>query len=203
MADNHFTNKAIEFHGFPGFLEKHLGQISKAWTKDKDGKELDCHILQWNNQPEEACLTFVTNGLIGNNFNLYDGNLIQEELMVCCTDTSYHRSLVNHLLSVTDLLKKQQRALLPGHVVGPYPAPIENTDKKGFFVAPPIYHPAEVALFTESDPTTYLIWLVPITENEAEFIFSHGHVAFTNLLEEQGPDVLDLNRPEMMLTPPQ
>lgn len=57
-----------------------------------------------------------------------------------------------------------------------------------------MYFPDEFATYREADRDVVMVWLIPITRSEAEFVRAHGWSRFEDELVKADPDLIDLRR---------
>lgn len=63
------------------------------------------------------------------------------------------------------------------------------------YPAVPVYLPDDFAECSESNRTIVLTWMVPITDEEAEYVSAHGWESFEDALVAEDPDLTVVDRP--------
>jgi hypothetical protein len=179
----------------PAHYEKCLGPITRGWSDDKEGHGIQ--VVSFREQPQAGIATFATLGL--SRYSLkqkQDGKKIRQELLVSSSDVLPPDAVAAFLLSVAEHALRQERALLRGEVIGPHSPVIPSSTLTAVFVTNP--SPLNRALidFASDPPPTVFAYLIPITANEASLVQEKGWQWFEEELEEQDPDIWDLNRIE-------
>jgi hypothetical protein len=88
-----------------------------------------------------------------------------------------------------------------GHVLPPAGPILEGTEMEAFYVAPLMYFGGSERDFSHlkiDEIDVLFSWLVPIYKPEVEWIHRKGGDAFEDLIVEQDPDLMDLNRPPLV-----
>ena len=179
-----------EVNPFIEHLERHLGPIH-------NGATLCEGVLgaQFQACPFAESTTFVSVGLSHHVFQQGNSAPARIEFLVAC-----HKHFVSALnpLSIIAGLCEQAISLhrVPprGTVVGPCGKFFETTKMEALYCASPVYFADALSPFVGLQEPVIIIWLVPITPDEAMYIESHGWSAFEDRLEEINPDLLDLKR---------
>jgi hypothetical protein len=70
------------------------------------------------------------------------------------------------------------------------------------YFAIPVYHPEGLSEFNDGERTIVIAWVVPISENEMAYVAHKGWPAFEELLETSDPDLMDLQRPQLVTSHP-
>ena len=65
---------------------------------------------------------------------------------------------------------------------------------EALYAAIPLYFSDEFASFREGDREVVMVWLVPVSRTEAEFVRTHGWGRFEDELTRTNPDLLDVHR---------
>jgi hypothetical protein len=87
------------------------------------------------------------------------------------------------------------RAYLRGEVIGPRGPLFKDSTVTALYVAIPVYFPDEFSGVDDPDLGTVIFaWLVPITDQEAEFVNRLGWKEFEAKLVKVDPDLLDFRR---------
>ena len=70
---------------------------------------------------------------------------------------------------------------------------------EALYVAHPTYFPDEFGECSSGGHAMRILWLVPISRPEAQYVRDRGWSAFEDQLVERQPDLTDLLRPTMPL----
>ncbi|MFC9328781.1 suppressor of fused domain protein [Kitasatospora sp. NPDC057015] len=90
-------------------------------------------------------------------------------------------------------------AILRGDVV-PLPAPLPGGTMTSLYAGLPVYFDEDFFSVTvENGSGVAVVWLIPVTADEAAFIQDKGWEAFEDALVRQDPDLLDPDRPQLDL----
>ena len=174
-------------------LEDYLGPIEAVFPESQSGTKLPFLVAQFSEVFDSAS-AFVTIGLASAPF-------AQELLLLALATTSDPPNFAFALQNAAMFALSRNSALERGEVMGPYEELVHGYPFTAFYVALPVYFPAEFAATKDDDgkPVT-ILWLIPITTPEAEFVKQHGWNKFEDLLTEQDPDLTDFSRSPMQLS---
>jgi hypothetical protein len=176
-----------------------LGPITREWEEENDGARLPFSIVEVAGQPTTHAVTFATVGLSDAALHFPSGKLARQELVFACHDSSRHEN-IHGLLGVVALDRtKDGNALARGEVKGPAGLLPGATRLEALYASLPAYFPDSFALARSTEPATHFLWLIPITVGEAEFVRREGWSRFEDLIVQQDPDLLDLERSEIEL----
>jgi hypothetical protein len=147
-------------------------------------------LLRIDDSPWDGATTLATAGLAD-----LGGHRLHEELLVAC----WSDGPVNALASVVEFLVRQLTAgrepLLYGDVVGPAGPLVPGTSMDAIYVCEPTYYPSGFARFVSPEGCVIRTrWLVPIYASEAQVVGDKGAGALEDMLVEQDPDLLSLQR---------
>ena len=176
------------------FLETHLGP-SRAGSRDP---KTGIQTIYFDDQPAEASVTLTTLGLSNRVLEREDGNKMRQELLFASYEDLDEWRPDVHVLHVADELAEKQKALKRGQVIALEGVLFPESELEAFYCAAPVYWPAEVQRWEGADPAVVVVWLVPITADEATFIEANGWKAFEELLDQSDPDLFDLRRASML-----
>lgn len=188
-----FTQKAIQFPGLLGHLEKHWGPLTGSWTSGENDQDLPFHLCLFENVPFEGANTLVTTGVSETVVSLENGTDVRQELVMCVEPPHPAFLLTAPLLFTGMHIQQNKQAVMYGDLIT-LPEPIEGTDKTSLYATAPHYFPPESGIYHGTEPLTMMVWLVPVTDAETKFIVEEGFQAFENLMGEKDPDVTDLTR---------
>jgi len=152
--------------------------------------------------PIQNILTLATLGLSKVHLKLRkSGKLIRQELVFLLRDTAGTRNLPGVLQELVHEILQRGEALPRGIVIGPRGPLLEDSTVEALYVTAPVYFPDSFHVFRPADGSDpiVLVWLVPITSKEAEYVRSHGWESFEERLAHYDPDLLDIHRASMPL----
>lgn len=179
-------------------LEARLGTIRGGWAEDQQGRELPFSIVQMRGGGQlPGSTAFSALGLSRHRLQMREsGNPVNMELfMVTHTELAPAR-IPQALQLIGKGLLDRHAAMVRGDVVR-LPAPIsESSGMSALYASRPVYFDGDFdEIDIEDGVTVGLMWLIPIWDEEADFVLQHGWPAFESRLESHDPDLLDLSRP--------
>jgi hypothetical protein len=176
----------------PEFLEQHLGQIAEGWVYD-DGPTV--RVVRFPDQPTDGITTFTTLGLSDHVLRLPSGDEVRQEF-IFPTRAEYPPNWVASFLgTLTQTVLRKHWGLARGEFIGPSDPLIPGATANAVYASIPVIYPDAVRVYSGASSPVVLVWLVPITEGEVNYIKTHGWDAFESLLENDQPDLFDLRRP--------
>jgi len=179
-----------EVNQFIEHLEHHLGPIHNGATLCEG--VLGAQFLA---RPFAESTTFMSVGLSHHVFQQSNGNPLRIEFLVAC-----HNKFVDAFNPMSILADLCEQAIslhsVPprGTVIGPRGKFFETTMMEALYCASPVYFDDALSPFVRLQEPVIIVWLVPITPDEAAYVETHGWSAFEDRLEEVNPDLLDLKR---------
>ena len=178
-------------------LERHLGPIGQKIVSADPGARMGFQILSFQGKPFTESTTIVTAGLGGHVMRQASGREIRQELVVC----SYRENADVFFAGVIERVARQlvdtHVSLQRGQVIGPRGPLVKGSALEAVVCCSPWYWEESFSRFDGLNPPVMLVWLVPISPGEAEYIRRFGIDAFEVLLAAEEPDLLDLNRSEL------
>lgn len=176
------------------FLDTHLpGRRSISTGTDGEGSGLPFDVLEIIDQPTKGAVTYATIGLSEVPLRYPDGETIRQELLFCTYRRFVTADILPLMFFLGDDVRSRGGAIEAGEVldlgepvVGTYPA-------TAIFFYNPIYFPEALAMMPGQPPVVF-VWMIPITNAEAEWVASEGAGRFNDLLLERDPDLMDLQR---------
>jgi hypothetical protein len=180
-------------------LEQYLGRIERGWSKDADGRSVPFNVALFDGDPLDEAQALTTTGLSHTPLRLNDGRRVRMEFVMLFSKAFGPRNLPGVLQQVGLEALSSDRAPVRGDVLGPRGVLVPSTRFEALYVSIPVWLPDGFHAFEppEGGEPVVLVWLVPITAREAEYVRSHGWDAFEDRLVEQQPDLLDLDRDEL------
>ncbi|NOV96590.1 suppressor of fused domain protein [Isoptericola halotolerans] len=178
-------------------LEGALGTIVKGWTQDPSGRELGFSVVQFALGSDERSIAYSTLGLskfvLGSTVSDKD---IYQELLILAPRSLSEALPASLLGQAGSMLIKQGSSVLRGEVLGPIGPLSPGSDMTHLYATVPVYFPPEFAELKEDGKAIAIVWLVPISSPEAEFVSTHGWNAFEDWLEERDPALSNWSRPD-------
>ena len=160
-------------------FERHLGQTAGGWSQDASGVRLPFDVLRFDNAPHGGCTSYVTVGL---SEHLLDGRFRLELIMGLQASVDPPLPV---LVRVGEEIISRHAALLRGDVVK-----VGGGGVEWLYATVPVYYPDALA---QVDGVA-VVWLVPVSDSEAQFVKQHGWDPFEDRLAEADPDLTDLRR---------
>ncbi len=182
--------------GLPEHLEAFLGTIRGGWSKDADGRKVPFSVAEFPNGPRPGMVTFSTLGLSKIPLHAQtEFTHVYEELVIVVPDSLRVGPVPGILQDIGREAIAQGRAVLRGDVIGPR-GPLFSSDSQleAFYAANPLCFPDEFANYREGDRDVVLVWLIPISGKEADFVRAHGRSRFEDEVVKAAVDLTDLRR---------
>ncbi len=180
-------------------LESTLGKINGAW-KDADGTIWPFYVLRFTGGPIAECITYSTLGL--SDIPLQSSvseKIVRHELLLMARPHFCDGNIPAVMYQIATEAIKAKRPYLRGDLIGPRGTLIPGTSVAGIYVTKPTYLPDSFSTYTSPEGISCAIaWLVPITIEEAEFIWNKGWEEFEDRLCSVNPDLLDLGRASLV-----
>lgn len=178
--------------------ERYLGSIADGFSVRMPARSLV--IARFQGQPHQFASTFVTLGLSEQVLKQQSGRIARQELILCVPSSCDKESMFKLLGALAFDVSNSGVALARGQVLGPVSPLFEGASVSAFFCMAPMLFPDEFTVFRELQPPAIFVWLVPITEKEAEIARRLGADAFEERLEDwqQKENLLDLSRVGMV-----
>ena len=110
------------------------------------------------------------------------------------------RSLPPVLQKLSREALSKDRAFLAGDIIGPGDPIVNGSQLKAIFITTPIFYPDSFSTYVSAQgQKVHLLWLIPITAREAEYIRSWGKKTFEDKLRQFRPDISDFSRQGMLI----
>lgn len=180
-------------------FERTLGPVVVGWGKDPEGEGMPCQVVRFGRGSGPGTISFATLGL--SRYPLSSptsGRAIRHELLIIASETMDARSVPGLLAQVASAALESRQALVRGQVIGPAGPLQPGLEMEALYVTGPAYFPDEFATFEDADGTIVLVWLVPISATEADYVSSFGWESFEDLLVQRDPDLTDWTRKAMI-----
>jgi hypothetical protein len=180
----------------PQHLEKFLGTIQGGWSHDADGRKMPFNVVEFAGGPRPNTVTFSTLGLSKTPLrSRTTGKVIHHELVIVIPETMRNGPAPGILQQIGQDAIASEQALLRGDVIGPR-GPLFSADShmEAFYASIPVYFPDGFATLRDDDRDVVMVWLVPISRGEAQFVRAHGWNRFEDELVRADPNLIDLRR---------
>ncbi|WP_343575833.1 suppressor of fused domain protein [Pseudomonas sp.] len=173
-------------------IENTLGKVDQGWTV-KSGRG-SVQVLCFKNKPYDGVVTYVTLGLSDTALSMPKGREVRQELVFTAYEGFSAEEIASFMLSFCDYILARKQALLRGDVIGPSASLIPGVAVNSVYASIPVIFDDAFATYNGSFPHTVMVWLVPLLEDEAEFVKANGWGCFEDILERKDPDLMELNR---------
>jgi hypothetical protein len=170
-------------------LESHLGLINEGW-----GDTSEIKVVAFRDQPHQGVVTYLTLGLSDYLLPMTHGRKVRQELLVSVYSRYNSKDVAAFLVSFSEYIVSQNRALLRGDVVGPSQPLVPNVSANAVYASIPVFFEDDFRTFDGSSPPTVFVWLIPLPSSDAEFVKQSGWDAFEDRLEASEVDFWDLDR---------
>ena len=177
----------------PEHMELWLGKIEQGWQADQPKNAVS--IARFSNQPVEGMCTYATLGLSHHSLAMGEDRYVRQELVFTTFSGVPSDDIVSFLMNFSDFMLSHHQALLKGQAVGLKAPIVAFSEMNAIYATGPVMFDDDFATFEKTSPSTVLVWVIPIYENEAKLIQEHGWEPFEDTLEELDPDLWDMNRP--------
>jgi hypothetical protein len=181
------SSKLIEHY------ERHLGELDGAWSETAAGEQLPAKVLRFRDAPMKGLTTFGTLGLSEAELSLPNGRAVRQELLMSCHEPQ-QENVAGVLPAVASDLLADRRAVARGAVLGPAGPLFDETPLTALYCSVPVFFDDDFKVSNATEPPTVFVLLVPIADDEAQFVASNGWAPFERHLESTDPDLFDLSR---------
>jgi hypothetical protein len=182
----------------PDHLELYLGEMSGGVAVHPRAANIHLQVARFDKALPGAAV-FATLGL--SHLRLHSagsGKVIRQELVMGIGSVSAQALVPGIIEQVADRALATGHALLRGEVIGPWGPIFPGSKVSALYVAPPPYLPDGFAICKAPFGEIVFAWLLPVYENEAEWIRKNGWRAFESLIVEGRPALLDPDRPPLL-----
>lgn len=178
-------------------LEGYLGEIEVGWSRDADGHEMPFQVVRFPGGSGSGTVSFATLGLSRYPLASSSGKEIRHELLMIVPDGLRDGPIPGLLQQIGTEVLAAARPLLRGEVIGPRGELVAGSRMEAVYVAIPVYLPEDFAVYEGDGERVAVVWLVPISAEEASFVKANGWRAFEERLAQSDPDLTDLFRPSL------
>lgn len=177
--------------GLVEHLESYLGEVEVGWSKDADGFALPFQVVRFAPGALSGCVVFSTLGLSSTALSSRrSGKPVRHEFMMIVPERLREGPVPGLLQQVGLDVLASGTALLRGDVIGPRASLFAMSQMEALYAAIPVYLPDGFGHFDD----VVVVWLVPISRSEAEFVAGRGWPPFEERLIDVDPDLTDIDR---------
>jgi Suppressor of fused protein (SUFU) len=173
-------------------LEGHLGLIDQGW-KDQTAPG-NVRVVCFKDRPFKNIVTYSTLGLSHFELPMRDGRYIREELIFTAYRNFNGAHISSFLTTFAEYIIHRNKALLSGEFIGPATPIIWGTLLNSIYSTVPMIYEETFSVYDGIKPPVVFVWLIPIHEEEANYIRFNGWDKFEKLLEKKDPELWDLAR---------
>jgi hypothetical protein len=181
-------------------LESRLGKIQSGWTRDPDGVELPFQVAEFRGGGQLAGSTsYATVGLSRHRLpSSAGGREMSIELIMSTHSALAPARFPQSLQLLTKDLLRRNIAILRGQIFAlPWPV-AERSVLSTLYAAVPGYFDEEFdSVDIEDGLGVSIVWMIPISESEGNYVLDQGWDAFERELVEKDPDLLNTERPSI------
>jgi hypothetical protein len=159
------------------------------------------NVVDFATGPRPHSVTFSTLGLSKVPLHAQTARThVYEELVIVVPDSLRVGPVPGILQQIGQEAIVKEQAVLRGDVIGPR-GPLFTADSpmQALYAALPLCFPDEFATYREGDHDVVMVWLIPITHQEAGFVRVHGWSRFEDELAKADLDLSDLGRQTLFL----
>lgn len=171
-------------------LESYLGPIVQGWGTDENSLGIEVSLFQEIDNKDVN--TFSTLGLSKKVLNIGNKD-VRQELVFSAYNKFSSDDISSFLMTFAESVAKTGKGLLRGEVVEGHPL-IEGVSVSGIYASIPVLWPDDFHILNDTSPSTIIVWLIPVTHQEANIIRHEGWNYFEDILEASNCDFWDLNR---------
>ena len=174
--------------------------MAGGWSADTRAAQLPFQTLLFLSPPFRDCVGYATLGLSDQVLrSRVTSKLLRLELFMILRERQQDGAAKAMQLLGAELLRSGS-AVLRGDTVRLPTSLCAGSSLDVLYASSPVYLPEGFAECDLGDGLKCaIVWLVPISLTEANYVRSHGREAFESELIAQDPDLLDVERREMSL----
>lgn len=174
-------------------LELHCGEMVGGFSELQD----EFQVIQLPRGPVGGTAVLSTLGLSRHVMHSpHGGKEFRMELVMLFRESDGRRNLPGVLHQAGIEALRDHHGLSRGDVIGPWGPLRDGATVAALYATAPAYFQKSFHVYTPTDGTLpiVLVWLVPVTASEADFVRRVGWDPFETELERQDPDLLDFAR---------
>lgn len=179
-------------------LERHLGPIAGAWQRGPDGQPLSFQVVSYRPSPQ-GWTVVTTLGL--SNHHLPGGArgpIRHLELMMIAGARTPEGTLAAILAAVGSMIIRNREMPVIGDQITNLALLADISPMDTLYVGRALFHPRELNEFRIEDREAQMLWLMPVSAAEADYLRERGRRAFEELMWDRDPDPTDFSRPSML-----
>lgn len=177
--------------GLVHHVEAHLGPIAGEWDTDPDGRELPFRIVHYEGKSPAGTEVFSTLGL--SDYELADDGARIELIMIAPVRLTAG-TIPPILVSAGELPIEVDDVPSVGDTFRSIDALREVSPMDCLYVGRPLYLPPDLNRFDNGVSEVVFLWLIPVYEQEADFVDAEGWEAFERLMWDLDVDPTDFTR---------
>lgn len=168
-------------------IETFLGKVEEGWKPGGSNPEGgNISLVRYGLSPEHEWSVLGSFGLSRLPLMQQNGAELRQEVLACWPDEEMSDSLLSHIYSLAQTMAVTGESLGRGALVPIPDEPALRSDTEEPYVAwyatVPYFLPQAGVLCEAVEPPLMLTWILPVYENEAEFITANGPEAFEDLM---------------------
>lgn len=171
-------------------FEKYLGKISSGWVSEGSNVQA----ILFKNQPFKDVSTYSTLGLSKHVLKINQTKEVRQELLISVYEKYESKNIASSLITFAEHIIETKKSLLRGEVIGPGTPIINGSQFVGVYCSIPAFFEDEFSVNYELTPPVVVVWLIPLYNEEIEYVKSNGWENFETILENKEPDFWDINR---------
>ena len=191
---------ATTVRGLVQHFESVLGPVRSGWMSAPTGEQLPYQVVRYATGPDTGSVAYSSLGLSRHALLAADGTTVRQEVLVLATKSLPVEYVLGMVQTITEAMLTSGRPLCQGEVLGAGPAGLNDSAMVEVYVALPVYFDDSFATFVSAEGMNVeVMWLVPVTAAEAQFVRVHGWERFEDLLLAEDPDLVDVHRAPVVL----
>lgn len=170
-------------------IKTYLGAAQEGWKPGGSNPE-GGHIslVRYSLEPEYGWVVLGTFGLSRLPLTQSNDAELRQEVLICWPEDEMTDSLLSHIYSIAQTIAVTGTSLGRGELlpIPKHPPLYSGRDEPfvAWYASVPYFLPSEGVLCEAVEPPMLLTWLMPVYENEAEFIVANGVEAFEEKILE-------------------
>jgi suppressor of fused protein SUFU len=186
-----------------GHLERYLGEIECGWTRSPDGEKMPFQVARCRGGILEGTAAYCTIGL--SKFSLCSvksSRNIKQELLIFVREPCDAPNVPAVLQQLAAASLHHESPYLRGEIIERSNPMFRGKNFVAFYAAAPFLLPDEFGVVTgKTEDDVVLVWMIPITADEAAFVREFGWREFENLIQARQVDLSSLNRESILRAP--
>lgn len=184
---NNNLGERLFFH-----IEKHIGRISSSWKLNN--AEENIQIVKFLNTPTKSVSTFITLGVSNHILTMPSGATCRQEFLFSAYDKFDPESIAMMMILFSNQIISSHKAVLRGEITNLNQPISADINMKYLYTSIPYIFPEEFDQLLSVKPAVMFPLLIPLHEEEAQFVSEFGRQNFEKLIDEKEMDLFDLAR---------